>query len=190
VLFRSGAGILILEELQHALNRHATIYAEIAGAATTCDAYGLTSPEPSGAQGARAITTALWQAGVAPERIDYINSHGTSTPKGDVAETRVLKRAFGEHIYKIPASSIKSMTGHMQGGSAAVECAVSALTICDNIIPPTINYEYPDPECDLDYVPNKARHRKCDIVLSNSFSFGGRNTAIVLRRYPPPNGAH
>jgi 3-oxoacyl-[acyl-carrier-protein] synthase II len=186
VMAEGGCG-LILEELQHALDRHATIYAEIVGAATTCDAYGLTSPEPGGAQGARAIASALWQAGVAPQQVDYINSHGTSTPKGDVAETRVLKRAFGDCIYGIPASSIKSMTGHMQGASAAVECAVSALSICDNMIPPTINYEYPDPECDLDYVPNKARHRKCDIVLSNSFSFGGRNTAIVLRRYPSPD---
>jgi 3-oxoacyl-[acyl-carrier-protein] synthase II len=179
-----GAGILILEELQHALNRRATIYAEILAAATTCDAYGLTSPEPSGAQGARAITETLWRAGVAPEEVDYINSHGTSTPKGDVAETRVLKRAFGDLIYQIPCSSIKSMTGHMQGASAAVEVAVSALSIRDNVIPPTINYEYPDPDCDLDYVPNKARHRRCDVVLSNSFSFGGRNTAVLLRRYP------
>ncbi len=179
-----GGAILILEELQHALNRRATIYAEVLGAATTCDAYGLTSPEPSGAQGARAITDALWKSGVAPDEIDYLNSHGTSTSKGDVAETRVLKRAFGELIYKIPCSSIKSMTGHMQGASAAVEACVSALTIRDNILPPTINYEYPDPECDLDYVPNKARHRRCDTVLSNSFSFGGRNTAVVLRRYP------
>jgi 3-oxoacyl-[acyl-carrier-protein] synthase II len=181
-----GAGILVLEELQHALDRGATIYAELVGAATTCDAYALTGPDPSGEQGARAINTALQQAGVTPEQIDYINSHGTSTPVGDVAETRVLKKAFGDCIYKIPVSSIKSMTGHMQGASSAVEAAVSALSICENILPPTVNYEYPDPECDLDYVPNKARRHKCDIVLSNSFSFGGRNTAIVLRRYTKP----
>ena len=126
---------------------------------------------------------ALGKAGVSPEQIDYLNAHGTSTPRGDKAETLVIKKVFGERAYNLPVSSIKSTMGHMQGACGSSELAACCLAIRDNILPPTINYEYPDPECDLDYVPNQARRHRVDIAASNSFSFGGRNTAVVLRRY-------
>ena len=140
-------------------------------------------PDPSGEQGARALELALAKAGVRPEQVDYLNAHGTSTPLGDKAETVVIKKVFGEHAYNLPMSSIKSTLGHMQGACGSAELAACCLAIRDNILPPTINYEYPDPECDLDYVPNQARRRRVDIAASNSFSFGGRNTAVVLKRY-------
>lgn len=182
-----GSAVLVIEELNHAIQRGAHIYGEILGSASTCDAYHMTSPAPDGSQAARAIELALWDAGVEKHQIDYINMHGTSTPIGDATESVVIKRAFGEHAYDIPCSSIKSMTGHMQGATGALEIAVCLLSMRDNMIPPTVNYEYPDPACDLDYVPNKARKRRVDIALSNSFSFGGRNTVIVLKRYNQRN---
>lgn len=178
-----GSCVLVLEELNHAIERGARIYGEIIGGASSCDAYHMTSPAPDGEEAARAVRMALWDAGVAPHEIDYISTHGTSTPIGDATESLVMKKAFGDHAYDIPCSSIKSMTGHMQGATGALEIAVCLLAMRDNAIPPTINYEYPDPACDLDYVPNKARMRRVNIALSNSFSFGGRNTVIVLKRY-------
>ncbi len=178
-----GGCLLILEELEHARRRGARIYAELTGWASTCDAYHMCEPAPDGEQAARALRMAFGKAGVCPEQIDYLNAHGTSTPRGDKAETLVVKKVFGEHAYNLPVSSIKSVMGHMQGACGASELAACCLAIRDNILPPTINYEYPDPECDLDYVPNQARRRRVDIAASNSFSFGGRNTAVVLRRY-------
>ena len=140
-------------------------------------------PDPSGEQAARALTLALDMAGVRPDQIDYFNAHGTSTPTGDKVETLVVKKVFGESAYNLPISSIKSQLGHMQGACGSIELAACCMAIRDNVLPPTINYEYPDPECDLDYVPNRARHHHVGIAASNSFSFGGRNTAAVLGRY-------
>jgi 3-oxoacyl-[acyl-carrier-protein] synthase II len=178
-----GSCVLIVEELERACRRGAKIYAEILGWASTCDAYHMCHPAPDGEQAARALQLALAKAGVRPEQVDYLNAHGTSTPAGDKAETLVVKKVFGEHAYNLPISSIKSTLGHMQGACGSVELAACCLAIRDNILPPTINYEYPDPECDLDYVPNQARRRRVDIAASNSFSFGGRNTAVILKRY-------
>jgi 3-oxoacyl-[acyl-carrier-protein] synthase II len=183
-----GGCILVLEEMERARRRGAKIYAELAGWGATCDAHHMCHPDPSGEQGARAMQMALARAGAHPGQVDYLNAHGTSTPLGDKAETVVVKKVFGEHAYNLPISSIKSSVGHMQGACGASEIAVSCLAIRDNIIPPTTNYEFPDPDCDLDYVPNCARRRRVDIVASNSFSFGGRNTAVVLRRYRNGNG--
>src|SRR5439155_24615722 len=178
-----GGCMLVMEELEHARRRGARIYAEVAGWGATCDAHHMCHPDPSGEQGARSLQLALAKAGVRPQQVDYVNAHGTSTPLGDKAETIVVKKVFGEHAYNIPVSSIKSTVGHMQGACGAAEIAACCLSIRDNIVPPTINYEYPDPDCDLDYVPNVARRRNVEIAASNSFSFGGRNTAVVLRRY-------
>jgi 3-oxoacyl-[acyl-carrier-protein] synthase II len=178
-----GGCVLVLEELEHAKQRGARIYAEVAGWGATCDAHHMCHPDPSGDQGARAMQIALARAGVRPEHVDYLNAHGTSTPLGDKAETVVIKKVFGEHAYNIPMSSIKSTVGHMQGACGSAELLACCLAIRDNILPPTINYDYPDPDCDLDCVPNQARRRRVDIAASNSFSFGGRNTAVVLRRY-------
>jgi 3-oxoacyl-[acyl-carrier-protein] synthase II len=175
--------VLIVEELERARRRGAKIYAEVLGWASTCDAYHMCHPAPDGEQAARALQLALAKAGVRPEQVDYLNAHGTSTPLGDKAETVVIKKVFGEHAYRLPISSIKSQLGHMQGACGSAELAACCLSIRDNVIPPTINYEYPDPECDLDYVPNQARRRRVDIAASNSFSFGGRNTAVILKRY-------
>ena len=178
-----GGCVLIVEELEHARRRGATIYAELAGWGATCDAHHMCHPDPSGEQAARALQLALARAGIRPEQVDYLNAHGTSTPLGDTAETLVIKKVFGEHAYNLPVSSIKSSIGHTQGACGSLELAACCLAIRDNILPPTINYEYPDPDCDLDYVPNEPRHRRVNIAASNSFSFGGRNTAVVLRRY-------
>jgi len=178
-----GGCVLVLEELERAKRRGAHIYAELSGWGATCDAHHMCHPDPSGEQGARAMTMALARAGVRPNQVNYLNAHGTSTPLGDKAETVVIKRTFGEHAYRMPISSIKSQIGHMQGACGAIEVAACCLSIRDNIVPPTINYEYPDPDCDLDYVPNVARRHNVEVAASNSFSFGGRNTAVVLRRY-------
>ncbi|HUJ70705.1 MAG TPA: beta-ketoacyl synthase N-terminal-like domain-containing protein, partial [Verrucomicrobiae bacterium] len=188
-----GAGVLVVEELEHALRRGARIYAELIGWASTCDAYHMCQPDPVGTQAVRCLQTALAHAGVRPEQVDYLNGHGTSTPLGDRAETVVVKKVFGEHAYDVPVSSIKSQLGHMQGACGAVEMGACCLAIRDNIIPPTINYEFPDPDCDLDWVPNVARHRRVDIAVSNSLGFGGRNTALIIERYrnghaSKPNG--
>ena len=178
-----GAGMVILEELEHALKIGANIYAEVIGYASTNDAYHMTAPAPDGDSAAQCFRLALAEAGVRPADVDYINPHGSSTPLNDRAETMVIKKAFGEDAYKIPVSSTKSMLGHSIGATGAVEAIVCALAITANYIPPTINYEFPDPECDLDYVPNKGRQAKVDIAFTNSFGFGGKNSALVIKRY-------
>jgi len=177
-----GAGAVVLETLEHAKARGARIYAEVAGCGQSTDAYHMTAPEPTGAYAALAIRSALEDAGVAPESIDYINAHGTSTRYNDLTETVAIKKAFGDQAYKLCVSSTKSMTGHMIGGCGGVEAAVCMKVLETGIIPPTINYEEPDPECDLDYVPNEARERAVDVVMSNNFGFGGHNAVLIFRK--------
>jgi len=184
-----GAGAVVLEELTHALNRRAYIYAEFIGYGTTCDAFHMTQPSPDGEGTAKAIQTALNDANIKPEEIDYINAHGSSTSINDSHETKVIKKVFGEHAYKIPISANKSMTGHSLGASPAIEIVASALTIQNQFLPPTINYEYPDPECDLDYVPNKGRKAKVRTILSNSLGFGGKNVALIIRKFADKVGS-
>ncbi len=178
-----GAAILVLESLEHALGRGARILAEAAGYGVSSDAYHPVQPDEDGAGAARAISWALQDAAVTPAEVDYINAHGTSTPLNDASETRAIKRVFGEVAYKVPISSTKSMIGHALGGAGAMEAVVCVKTIEEGVIHPTINYEFPDPECDLDYVPNQARAKKVDVVLSNSFGFGGQNACLVFRRF-------
>ena len=178
-----GAGVLILESLEHALDRGANILAEIIGQGVSSDAFHAVQPDDNGDGAARAIRFALNDAGITPEEVDYINAHGTSTPLNDLAETRGIKQAFGEQAYKVPISSTKSMIGHALGGAGALEAVASVATIINNEIHPTINYEHPDPDCDLDYVPNTSRKQQVDTVLSNSFGFGGQNAVLVLRRF-------
>ncbi len=177
-----GAGVLVLEEYEHARARGAEIYCELSGYALNSDAYHMTQPSEGGEGAARCMKLALNDAGMNPEDIDYINSHGTSTPAGDVAETKAVKSAFGEHAYKLAVSSTKSMTGHMLGAAGGVEAVFSVLSLRDQIIPPTINLDNPDPECDLDYVPNTARETRIDAALSNSFGFGGTNGTLVFKK--------
>jgi 3-oxoacyl-[acyl-carrier-protein] synthase II len=178
-----GSGILILEELDHALERGAPIYAEIIGYGLTADAFHMTAPAPEGEGMGRCMQMALDDAGVSGEEIEYINAHGTSTDLNDRFETQAIKKVLGEHAYKVPVSSTKSMTGHLLGGAGGVETAFTVLAIERGIIPPTINYENPDPDCDLDYVPNVCREAEVRMALTNSFGFGGTNGALVLRRY-------
>jgi len=178
-----GAAVLLLERLDRALERGARIYAEVLGYAANSDAYHVAAPDPEGAGAVRAMKWALEDAGVAPEEIDYINAHGPGTPVGDVAETRAIKVLFGEHAYQVPVSSTKSMAGHSLGGSGAIEAVACVKTIVEGIIHPTINYEVPDPECDLDYVPNRARRAVVRTTLSNSFGLGGQNACLVLGQY-------
>ncbi len=178
-----GAGMLVLEDLEHAKRRGAHIYAEIVGFGMTCDAYHMTAPEPSGRQAARAIQLALKDAGIKPQDVDYINAHGTSTLLNDKTETLVIKQVFGPAAYHVPISATKSMIGHLIGAAGAVELIATTLAMEHQIIPPTINYEVPDPECDLDYVPNTARKATLDIALKNSFGFGGKNSALVIKKY-------
>lgn len=178
-----GAGILILEELEHALKRGVHIYGEIAGFGMTCDAYHMTKPEPSGRHAIRALRQALSDADIKPNEIEYVNAHGTSTLLNDKNETFVLKQIFGDHAYKLAVSSIKSMIGHLIGAAGSVELIGGLMALEEGIIPPTINYEMPDPECDLDYVPNKAKKANVDIFLKNSFGFGGKNSALVVRKF-------
>ena len=175
-----GAGVLILEDYQHAQMRGAKIYAEVVGYGSTADAYHITAPDETGAGAAAAMQIALDQAGLKPADIDYLNAHGTSTPLNDKSETAAIKRVFGETAYDIPISSTKSMTGHLLGAAGAVEALIGVKAIQDCIVPPTINYETPDPECDLDYVPNTARRKTVRRVMSNSFGFGGHNACIIL----------
>ncbi|MCC6176536.1 MAG: beta-ketoacyl-ACP synthase II [Chloroflexi bacterium] len=177
-----GAGVLVLEALEHAEARGAPIRAEVLGFGCTADAYHLTGPDPTGEASARAMTLALDDARLAPEDVDHINAHATSTPLGDKMETVAIRRALGQHGERIPISANKSMTGHMFAASGALEAVVSILTIQHGIIPPTINYAVPDPECDLDYVPNVARESRVDVVVSNSFGFGGQNACLAFRR--------
>ena len=175
-----GAGVLILEELSHAEKRGARIYAELAGYGLSSDAYHISKPDPRGDGSARAMTLALADAGVKPEAVEYINAHGTSTPQNDRIETLAIRKVFGAHADSLAVSSTKSMLGHMLGAAGAVEAAVTTLALHEGVIPPTINYETPDPDCDLNFVPNIARKKRIAIALSNSLGFGGGNAALVL----------
>jgi 3-oxoacyl-[acyl-carrier-protein] synthase II len=178
-----GSGILILEELEHARSRGAKIYAEVVGYGMSGDAYHITAPPPGGDGAVRAMRMTLNDAGITPDQVDYINAHGTSTPPNDRIETVAIRAVFGEYAYKLAVSSTKSMIGHLLGAAGAVEVAVTALSIRDQILHPTINLQYHDADCDLDYVPNKARRAKVRYALSNSFGFGGTNACILLRRF-------
>ena len=178
-----GAAMVVLEELEHARRRGATIYGEIIGYGMTGDAYHVTAPDPDGAGAAACMKMALENAGLKPEQVSYINAHGTSTPLNDKIETKAIKQVFGETAYKIPVSSTKSMTGHLLGAAGAIEFLACCLALRDQMIPPTINYHNPDPECDLDYVPNQARKGKLDVALSNSLGFGGHNVTLIVRRF-------
>jgi 3-oxoacyl-[acyl-carrier-protein] synthase II len=178
-----GAGVVIVEELEHAKKRGANILAELTGYGLSSDAYHMTSPPPGGTGAAKAMQHTLKRAGISADQVDYINAHGTSTPVGDVAETEAIKAVFGSAAKSIPVSSTKSMTGHLLGAAGAAELIFCIKAIEQGIIPPTINLENPDPECDLDYVPNKAREKKIDIAMSNSFGFGGHNATVLVRRF-------
>jgi 3-oxoacyl-[acyl-carrier-protein] synthase II len=180
-----GGGLLVLEAEEHAKARGARILAEVAGYAATSDAYHITQPDEQGEGAVRAMRLALERAGLQADDVDYINAHGTSTPLNDRMETLAIKRAFGEHAYHVPISSTKSMTGHLLGAAGAVEAAVCVLVIDRGVIPPTANYVEPDPECDLDYVPNVARPATVDVAMTNSFGFGGHNSCLIFRRYVP-----
>lgn len=178
-----GSGIMVLETLEHAEARGAHIYAEVVGYGCTADAYHITSPSPDGEGARKSMAEAISDAGISPQKVNYINAHGTSTQLNDQYETLAIKNLFGDHAKSLAISSTKSMTGHLLGASGAVEVIASALAIENGIIPPTINYETPDPECDLDYVPNHSRQQAVDVALSNSFGFGGHNVTIALRKF-------
>jgi 3-oxoacyl-[acyl-carrier-protein] synthase II len=178
-----GGAILVLEELESAKRRGAPILAEVVGFGMSADAYHITAPPENGEGAARAMKRALKSAGIAPEQVDYVNAHGTATPVGDLAETRAIRSVFGPHAEKLAVSSTKSMLGHALGGSAAIEAGVSVFALRDQVMPPTINLTDPDPDCDLDYVSDGARKKDLDVVISNSFGFGGANTTLVLKRY-------
>ncbi|MFK3893124.1 beta-ketoacyl-ACP synthase II [Bacillus sp. PS93] len=178
-----GAGIIVLEELEHALARGAKIYGEIVGYGSTGDAYHITAPAQDGEGGARAMQEAIKDAGIAPEEIDYINAHGTSTYYNDKYETMAIKTVFGEHAHKLAVSSTKSMTGHLLGAAGGIEAIFSILAIKEGVIPPTINIQTPDEECDLDYVPDEARRQELNYVLSNSLGFGGHNATLIFKKY-------
>jgi 3-oxoacyl-[acyl-carrier-protein] synthase II len=180
-----GSGILLLEELEHARRRGAKIYAEMVGYGLTGDGYHMTSPPPDGNGATRCMQMAIDDAGLRPEDVDYINAHGTSTELNDLYETRAIKAVFRQHAYKLAVSSTKSMTGHLLGGAGGVEAVFSVLAIRDEILPPTINYDHPAEELDLDYVPNVARKTRVNVVMSNSFGFGGTNATLVFRKYAP-----
>ncbi len=177
-----GAGIMILERLDLARARGARIYAELIGYGVTADAFHVTAPLEDGSGAAECMAAALADAGLPPTAVDYINAHGTSTPLNDVSETRAIKAVFGAHAYRLPISSTKSMTGHLMGAAGAIEAVFTVLTLRDQVLPPTINYETPDPECDLDYVPNRARPAAVAVAMSNSFGFGGHNGVLIFRR--------
>ncbi len=178
-----GSGVIVLEELEFAKRRGAPIYAELVGYGMTADAFHITAPSEDGDGAARVMEMAIKRAGITPAQVDYVNAHGTSTPYNDKLETLAIKRVFGEHAYKVAISSTKSMTGHLLGAAGGVEAAIAVLAIRHQVIPPTINYATPDPECDLDYVPNQKREAKIDYVLSNSFGFGGTNAALLFKRF-------
>jgi 3-oxoacyl-[acyl-carrier-protein] synthase II len=178
-----GAGVLVLERESHARARGATIYAELAGYAATADAYHVTAPDENGAGGAAAIRAALASAGVNPDEVGYISAHGTGTQLNDAAETKAIKAAFGAQAYKTPVSSTKSMTGHMMGATGALEAIFCVQAIHDGVLPPTIHYETPDPDCDLDYIPNQCREQKIDVAISNAFGFGGHNAVLAVRKF-------
>jgi 3-oxoacyl-[acyl-carrier-protein] synthase II len=178
-----GSGMLILEDLDFARARGATILAEMVGYGSTADAYHVTEPPPEGAGIARAMRRALQKAGLRPDQVDYINAHGTSTPYNDRTETYAIKNCFAEHAYRIPISSIKSMIGHTIGAAGAIEAVASIMSLLTGIIPPTINLHHPDPECDLDYVPNRARETRINVAMSNSMGFGGHNACLIFKRF-------
>ena len=178
-----GAGLLVLEELEFAKARGARIYCEIVGYGMTSDAFHITAPDETGSGPRRVMQKAMRDAGVAPEQIGYINAHGTSTPYNDKFETMAIKQAFGEHAYKLAISSTKSMTGHALGAAGGIEGVISVLALHHETLPPTTNYQTPDPQCDLDYVPNEPRHAKVDYVLSNNFGFGGTNACLIFKRF-------
>ncbi|HDZ23512.1 MAG TPA: beta-ketoacyl-[acyl-carrier-protein] synthase II, partial [Desulfobacteraceae bacterium] len=178
-------GILILEELDQALDRGADIYAEVIGYGMSGDAYHVSAPDPEGEGAISCMKMALDYAGLRPEDLDYINAHGTSTKLNDLSENKAIKAVFGDHAWKLPISSTKSMTGHLLGGAGGVEAIFLSLTLKHGIIPPTINYETPDPECDLDYVPNVARKADLKTGMSNSFGFGGTNASLIFKKYEP-----
>ncbi|MDQ3096902.1 MAG: beta-ketoacyl-ACP synthase II [Chloroflexota bacterium] len=183
-ILSEGAAVVVLEELEHARARKATIYGELIGYGATADAYHITTPSPEGEGNARAMKMALDQAGLRPDELDYLNAHGTSTQPNDREETAAIKSLFGDHAYAMPISSTKSMTGHLLGAAGALEAIACLLTIRDGLIPPTINYEVPDPELDLDYIPNTARKASVTTALSNSMGFGGHNASLVFRSVP------
>jgi 3-oxoacyl-[acyl-carrier-protein] synthase II len=178
-----GGGALVLEELGHAIKRGAKIYAEIIGAGLSADAHHITAPHPEGSGAILAMEMAIENAGIRKEEVEYINMHGTSTPLGDIAETKAIKQVFADHAYKMNLSSSKSMTGHLLGAAGAVEAIACILAIRDGKISPTINFETPDPECDLNYTFNKAEERNIEVALSNAFGFGGHNTTVIFRKY-------
>lgn len=178
-----GAGIVILEELEFAKARGARIYAELVGYGMSGDAFHITAPDETGSGPTRVMQKALKDAGISPEQIGYINAHGTSTPYNDKFETLAIKKTFGEHAYKLAVSSTKSMTGHALGAAGGIEAVFSVLALKEKVLPPTINYEFPDPDCDLDYIPNEARQKEVKYVLSNSFGFGGTNACLIFKRY-------
>jgi 3-oxoacyl-[acyl-carrier-protein] synthase II len=178
-----GAGVVVLEELEHALKRGATIYAEVVGYGSTGDAYHITAPAPAGEGGARAMKMALEDGRVRPEELDYINAHGTSTPYNDKYETMAVKEVFGGHAYKLAMSSTKSMTGHLLGAAGGVEAIFTVMAMKDSVLPPTINLDNPDPDCDLDYVANEARKQEVNVAMSNSLGFGGHNATLVFKKY-------
>ena len=178
-----GAGVVVVEELEHAKARGAKIYCELAGYGLSADAYHMTAPPPEGQGAARAMQLALDHASIRPEQVDYINAHATSTGLGDISETHAIKTVFGDYAKKVTISATKSMTGHLLGGAGAVEMAACALAIRDSVIPPTINLENPDPECDLDYTPNTAREKKVRVALNNSFGFGGHNATLIVTAF-------
>jgi 3-oxoacyl-[acyl-carrier-protein] synthase II len=177
-----GAGVVVLEEYEHAKARGAKIYCELVGYGMSADAYHITAPDEQGRGASRAMELALKDAGISPEQVDYINAHGTSTPLGDLAETKAIKHTFGEYAKKVAISSTKSELGHLLGASGGVEAVITAMTIHSNLIAPTINLDHPDPECDLDFVPHKARDKRVGIAMSNSFGFGGHNASLLMRK--------
>jgi len=178
-----GAGAVVLEELEHALKRGAKIYAEVVGYGATADAYHITAPHPEGEGAVNSMRLAIEEAGISPEEVSYINAHGTSTPLNDAAETKAIKKLFGEYAYKIPVSSTKSMTGHLLGAAGAVEFIATVMSVYTDKVHPTRNYEFPDPECDLDYVPGTYRELTVNYALSNSFGFGGHNASLLVKKY-------
>ncbi|MGB9612702.1 MAG: beta-ketoacyl synthase N-terminal-like domain-containing protein, partial [Candidatus Margulisiibacteriota bacterium] len=180
-----GAGVVILENLEFAQSRGAKIYAEVVGYGASGDAYHITAPAPEGEGAARGISAALKDANLSPNQIDYVNAHGTSTELNDKFETMALKKVFGDHAYQLAISSNKSMIGHLLGASGGVEFIATVLSVQNDLAPPTINYETPDPECDLDYVPNQARKMTINAAISNSFGFGGHNATLVVKKFQP-----
>lgn len=178
-----GAAILVIEELEHAINRGAQIYAEIVGYGCTCDAYHITAPHPEGEGGIRAMKMCIKDAGISPKEVGYVNAHGTSTPLNDPTETKIVKNVFGEHAYKLAMGSTKSMTGHLLGAAGGIEAIITSLALKEGFLPPTIYYKTPDPECDLDCVPNVGRNADIKYALSNALGFGGHNATIALKKY-------